>query len=216
MKKIVFLLVCLFLTSCSFHKEIKKDNNLNIKTTSWVITWNNFSSLTWWFDRKKFVMMMNVKVIKWSEETLSGMKLLLSYIQDNIQTFNKDSLNEFKNMMALYEQNIKLTQQLIDVQKNFHNCMLDKFRSMNPINNSIIKSDNIQEKELQDVKAQNIKQENTDSVDIETTGQSSVESDDNLNVENKTIEQTQPNVESDEETESTENVEVNNSTKSKF
>jgi len=122
------------MSSCSFLSE--KTNNVNsfkhltLNDSSGTDLQSLVSGNWGKFNKEKWLILMNKKIISGEYETLSGLQLQLAFIKENIQSFNSESLSEFKKLMALYSENIELTEKLINLHKDLQSCIIQKIKKM--------------------------------------------------------------------------------------
>ena len=80
------------------------------------------------FDLYKYKVWIEKDLFLWNEKILSWMNQVLQEVKNNIQVLNQQSLEEFKKMLALHQENLSLMKQLVDLQKKRYDCFIKKYK----------------------------------------------------------------------------------------
>ena len=127
---LLFLLAWCWLGNHSYKSE--EHTNPSKKVISNNKKLNFVNRYSGWFDLQKYNAWIERDLFLWNEKILSWMNQVMKQVKNNIQVFNQQWLEEFKEMLALHEENVKLMQQLVSLQKKRYDCFVKKYDLLNP------------------------------------------------------------------------------------
>jgi len=125
---VLFLLAWCWKQTSNLNQENKKRDSISY-TVQKKTTESNTGSLGIYtsngkFDLYKYKAWIERDLFLWDQKVLSWMNQVLQEVKSNIQVLDQQSLEEFKKMLALHQENLSLMKQLVDLQKKRYDCFI--------------------------------------------------------------------------------------------